>query len=257
MEQIHNIDYNIQLWENNWHSQYYQKKFQINSNQIQNQQKSVVEHYVRGLCWILEYYYHGVSSWDWYYPYYYAPFASDFQNLNIDGYINPNSQPFTPLEQLICLTSSNSMKYLPEQWQTKLLINPLTNDYALPYSITIDPNGKHYPSQYTVRLPFIDKSLVHKFMVEHEELLTSEEKQRNQETKDLLFFHSNCLENNIKTKKTNKNPLEIFKQLNIPGQIQIIIDDSQITSINQSVVSPLNNYNTIQNNQVFCVEYHT
>lgn len=50
----------------------------------------VVGHYIRGLHWVLQYYYRGVASWDWFYPYHYAPMAQDMRQLgDIDGEIFP------------------------------------------------------------------------------------------------------------------------------------------------------------------------
>jgi len=56
----------VRLWEEGWHERYYKSKFNVDKDHLDNYRKQVVEHYVQGVCWVLEYYYQGVPSWDWY-----------------------------------------------------------------------------------------------------------------------------------------------------------------------------------------------
>ena len=63
---------------------------------------------------MLRYYYQGCCSWKWYFPYHYAPFASDFINIgDVKNEFELGTQPFKPLEQLSSLLAAGPM-YLKE-----------------------------------------------------------------------------------------------------------------------------------------------
>ena len=66
----------VRLGEPGWKDRYYQHKLGIAITDDQKRREVAAE-YVRGLCWVLRYYYQGCCSWTWFYPYHYAPFASD------------------------------------------------------------------------------------------------------------------------------------------------------------------------------------
>lgn len=62
---------------------------------------SIVKSYCEGLIWVFKYYYVGCVSWSWYYPYHYAPMASDFTNIDEFDIQFEKSAPLRPFEQLM------------------------------------------------------------------------------------------------------------------------------------------------------------
>ena len=65
---------------------YYKEKLKIDINTPEGleEKNKMFKLYVQGLQWVLLYYYQGVKSWRWYYPYNYAPMISDFDTSNFN-----------------------------------------------------------------------------------------------------------------------------------------------------------------------------
>ena len=150
--------------------------------------------YVQGLCWVLKYYYEGVPSWNWYYPFHYAPFASDL--VNIDSYeeqgvkVFDKSKPFRPVEQLLAVLPANSVKALPEpcHWLMTDSSSPILDLYDS--DIPIDPNGKVFPWLWILLLPFVDENRITAAYELCKPSLTLEERRRNAYGCSVVFTHA-------------------------------------------------------------------
>jgi len=71
---------------------------------------------MEGLAWVLTYYHHGCGSWTWYYPYLYAPLATDLINLASLPLTFEQGTPFTPLLQLLSVLPPQSGSFLPPSY---------------------------------------------------------------------------------------------------------------------------------------------
>ena len=98
-----------------WKERYYRMKIpDVLAKERTRVVKDMVEKFVEGLMWVMAYYYEGVASWTWYYPYHYAPFASDMIKIT---HIQPNFQlgePFLPVNQLMAVLPAASRFCLPQ-----------------------------------------------------------------------------------------------------------------------------------------------
>jgi 5'-3' exonuclease len=73
----------LRLGDDGWKARYYEQKFGISEGPEQEELISKLSTaFVEGLCWVMRYYFDGVASWRWFYPFHYAPFASDLVRLD-------------------------------------------------------------------------------------------------------------------------------------------------------------------------------
>jgi 5'-3' exoribonuclease 2 len=93
---------------------YYREKLECHSPA---EVRAVVEAYITGLHWVLDYYYLGVSSWTWFYPYHYSPMCSDLVNLDSIEVTFELGTPFFPFQQLLAVLPAASSSLLPKPYK--------------------------------------------------------------------------------------------------------------------------------------------
>ena len=82
---------------------------------------NIVYSYVEGLQWVLLYYYHGVASWEWFFPYHYGPKISDLKQIAHLEFNFQLGSPFFPFEQLMAVLPPLSKQHVPPSLQVKQL----------------------------------------------------------------------------------------------------------------------------------------
>ncbi|KAL8501085.1 hypothetical protein ACS0TY_020595 [Phlomoides rotata] len=178
----------VKLGSPGFKERYYKEKFLAETpEEMEATRKTVVAKYGEGLCWVLLYYFSGVPSWTWFYPFHYGPFASDLKGLTQTNTKFIKGLPFKPFDQLMGVLPPRSAHALPAAIKGLMCDEDSTIIDFYPSDVPTDVDGKRFLWQGICKLPFIDEErlLIETRRCEHE--LKEHEKIRNSQTLDRLF----------------------------------------------------------------------
>lgn len=149
---------------------------------------------------MLQCYFSEVPSWTWCYPFYYAPFASDFKCLSQFNISFTVDKPLRPFDQLVAVLPPEkhvSLCALPKCYSKLIGCEESTIQKFYPSEFEIDPDGKRFLSQGIAKLPFIDRELMLSATKMVEKDLTEDEMARNSARQERIFLrNSQSLANN-------------------------------------------------------------
>jgi len=179
---LHFIDYK---------KEYYKEKFTLSSSSG-NHEKLISKEYIKGMIWNLNYYYHSIPDWCWYYSYNHAPYLSDIMcflkstrtfSLVFNFQLN---KPIDPICQLLLILPPTSCDLLPPCFQTLFLEKP----DSFPQSIQIDVTGKKKEWEGIVCLPPVPFDFVLEYYKSKKNKLNESEKKRNEFIENPTFFYN-------------------------------------------------------------------
>uniref|UniRef100_A0A7S2ZTR7 Uncharacterized protein n=2 Tax=Rhodosorus marinus TaxID=101924 RepID=A0A7S2ZTR7_9RHOD len=185
---------NIRLGEYGWKERYYDNKFKwdIRSESGRKDKDELSKSYIEGLLWVMSYYYQGCVSWSWYFPYHYAPFASDLAELDFsaESIKFDLSAPYSPLEQLMSVLPAVSAKgVLPDPFYELMVRKDSSIVHYYPEEFDLDLNGKKFAWQGIALLPFVDEKLLMAALEPARSKLSEHERKLNETGRPFVYVH--------------------------------------------------------------------
>jgi len=202
----------IRLGETGYKDRYYQDKFKTSYSNVEFR-NLIKRSYIEGICWVFHYYYNGCVSWGWYYPFHYAPFASDLTeiaDLKVDFDMG---EPFEPVEQLLSVLPPYSSYAMPACLRSLMYLKESEIIDFFPKDIMLDINGHPFSWMGVNLIPFVDEERIRNVVQRLKLRFSAEELERNKFGTPLVFF-------NHKENESLKNLIgENFKKENFVIQI--------------------------------------
>ncbi|VDM34549.1 unnamed protein product [Hydatigera taeniaeformis] len=153
----------------------------------------ICQQYIKTLQWVLSYYFKSVADWSYYYPYHYAPFASDLliftkhfakdcaDHNKMNDWTNflPCTKPLLPFEQQMFIMPAMSANIVPQPYRWLLAPSGSPVSEFFPDEFETDINGKLAGWEAVVLIPFIDEAKMLAAMEPCTKLLSPEDSKRN------------------------------------------------------------------------------
>lgn len=247
-----------------WKQRYYFEKFKVKQDDLVDFLQRIRKAYVEGLCWVLIYYYQGCPSWTWFYPYHYAPFASDLIGCGTlkCGELTYFSKgtPFQPFQQLMSVLPPVSAEEagIPAAMRElmKQPLSPLIDFY--PQDFGLDLNGKRFTWQAVVLLPFIDEPRLVRILAPLLKKLQPSEKVRNRRGQELLFGHRDdkALFHAVQLAQTAFEAGHAgLKQTLKDGRMFGLLEGWQLGGSNRQVLSPIEGLPDVEESHAISAQF--
>jgi 5'-3' exoribonuclease 2 len=159
---------------------YYKNKLNVES---WKDREEVCRCYLKGLAWIYSYYSTGVKSWEWFYPYHYAPFAIDLCRIKDYKPSFTLGRALKQLEQIVVVMPPMSKGNVPVGLHSVYD----ENKDVYPDTVKIDMFDKLLPWQGVVLLPFVDTKKLVRSINRKMKDVDLEDIYRNVESANLLY----------------------------------------------------------------------
>jgi 5'-3' exoribonuclease 2 len=186
-DQPEDAEDSIRMGQEGWKLRYYSEKFKVSGDEVEEFRNRIHSSYMEGLSWVFEYYHQGCVSWSWYFPFHYAPFASD---LFASHKLMPKfdlGRPFQPYAQLLAVLPSESCSALPVVLQELVLQEESEIIDFYPKDFKLDINGKRFAWQGVILLPFIEEDRLLAAIEDKSSMLSNEEIMRNSVGETFLY----------------------------------------------------------------------
>ena len=181
---------------------FYQKFFDLKDL---SQVEGVCNDYIKGLQFVMYYYFHGCPSWSWYYPYFMSPFLTDLVQIvdsklpNIEIQFNRDA-PYHPFDQLAYIQPKSSLGLLPPVYAEVLLKDPRTIKY-FPDSFDFEPFDAVQDFKWIAKLDiFNDKEMQEVLKsIDKSKFNATEIKRNSRGTEYIYKYNKNVVPINVKS----------------------------------------------------------